>query len=375
MGISSSGGETVQDGTVSMPDLPPAGGVAVDYGYTPNGMAMPSSMGMPNLNLQAPEFGIVDPTYLAQLAILNQGGGNFMPAAAPAAPMGLLGAGLESQEQFQANAPLLGGAPMIADWRAYSPNRSANGLLNQMIAADRSSGGDGMEPSAWSQMSPAEQAAYYNQNPTMAAITQAGQKAFGYAFPGLAAAQEYMNPGFAADQRAIASGNGYFSSQGGGSIGESWQSLPSDMVRDSSDNSISDRDDQGGGSRGESWQSAPADMRGDGGGSSKIVCTAMNEAYGFGSFRNKIWLAYSAKNLTKAHEAGYHALFLPLVSAGYRQDKWYSKPLRAVLENIARHRSADLRAEMRGTKRDRVGQAYRFILEPLCYAVGKLKGN
>jgi hypothetical protein len=375
MGISSSGGETVQDGTVSMPDLPPAGGQSVNYGYTPNGMAMPSSMGMPNLNLQAPEFGIVDPTYLAQLAILNQGGGSFMPAAAPAAPMGLLGAGLESQEQFQANAPLLGGAPMIADWRAYSPNRSANGLLNQMIAADRSSGGDGMEPSAWSQMSPAAQAAYYNQNPTMAAITQAGQKAFGYAFPGLAAAQEYMNPGFAADQRAIASGNGYFSSQGGGSIGESWQSLPSDMVRDSSDNSISDRDDQGGGSRGESWQSAPADMRGDGGGSSKIVCTAMNHAYGFGSFRNKIWLTYSAKHLTKAHEVGYHALFLPLVSAGYRQDKWYSKPLRAVLENIARHRSADLRAEMRGTKRDRVGQAYRFILEPLCYAVGKLKGN
>jgi hypothetical protein len=114
---------------------------------------------------------------------------------------------------------------------------------------------------------------------------------------------------------------------------------------------------------------------GDSGGGGKIVCTAMNEAYGFGSFRNRIWLAYAAKNLTKAHEAGYHALFLPLVSAGYRQDKWYSKPLRAVLENIARHRSADLRAEMRGTKRDRVGQAYRFILEPLCYAVGKLKGN
>jgi len=107
----------------------------------------------------------------------------------------------------------------------------------------------------------------------------------------------------------------------------------------------------------------------------KIVCTAMNQAYGFGSFRNRIWLAYSAKNLTKAHEAGYHALFLPLVSAGYRDVKWYSPPLRAALENIARHRSADLRAEMRGGKRDRVGQAYRFILEPLCYAVGKLKGK
>lgn len=168
--------------------------------------------------------------------------------------------------------------------------------------------------------------------------------------------------------------------QGGGSRAPSWVSPPADMIRDSGDNSIDpQRDAQGGGSRGESWQSLPADMRGDAASDSadggKIVCTAMNEAYGFGSFRNRIWLAYAAKNLTKAHEAGYHALFLPLVAAGYKQDKWYSKPLRAVLENIARHRSADLRAEMRGGKRDRVGQAYRFILEPLCYAVGKLKGK
>ena len=117
-----------------MPDLPPAGGEAVNYGYTPTAMATPSSMGMPSLNLQAPEFGIVDPTYLAQLAILNQGAGSFVPSTAPVAPMGLLGSGLESQEQFRANAPLLGGAPMIADWRAYSPNRSANALLNQAIA-------------------------------------------------------------------------------------------------------------------------------------------------------------------------------------------------------------------------------------------------
>ena len=102
-----------------------------------------------------------------------------------------------------------------------------------------------------------------------------------------------------------------------------------------------------------------------------IVCTAMNQAYGFGSYRNRIWLAYAAKNLTKAHEAGYHAMFLPLVDLAYRKD---FKVLRAVLESIARHRSTDLRAEMRGLKRDSLGRAYRFVLEPLCYAVGKLKG-
>ena len=103
-----------------------------------------------------------------------------------------------------------------------------------------------------------------------------------------------------------------------------------------------------------------------------IVCTAMNQAYGFGSYRNRIWLAYAAKNLTKAHEVGYHAMFLPLVDLAYRKD---FKVLRAVLESIARHRSTDLRAEMRGLKRDSLGRAYRFVLEPLCYAVGKLKGH
>jgi hypothetical protein len=109
--------------------------------------------------------------------------------------------------------------------------------------------------------------------------------------------------------------------------------------------------------------------------SSKIVCTAMNHAYGFGGFRNKIWLAYAAKHLTKAHEVGYHTLFLPLVAIGYNQgDKMHNRIVRRVLENIARHRSTDLRAEMRGTKRDPVGRVYRLILEPLCFAVGKLKG-
>ena len=109
-------------------------------------------------------------------------------------------------------------------------------------------------------------------------------------------------------------------------------------------------------------------------GSSKIVCTAMNQSYGFGSFRNAIWLKYASKNLTPAHEAGYHAIFLPLVDIAYRKQTIISNPLRAVLENIARHRSADLRAEMRNQRRDSIGRAYRFILEPLCFIVGKLKG-
>jgi hypothetical protein len=116
---------------------------------------------------------------------------------------------------------------------------------------------------------------------------------------------------------------------------------------------------------------------GDGGGGSgsKIICTAMNHAYGFGSFRNAIWIAYADKHLTKAHEVGYHALFLPLVDFGFKQgDGKLNMAVRKVLEWGTRHRSTDLRAELRNTKRDTTGRIIRFIFEPLCYAVGKLKG-
>tara|TARA_Y100000389_G_scaffold14375_1_gene12699 strand:- start:13222 stop:16269 length:3048 start_codon:yes stop_codon:yes gene_type:complete len=108
---------------------------------------------------------------------------------------------------------------------------------------------------------------------------------------------------------------------------------------------------------------------GGGGGSGKIVCTAMNEAYGFGSFRNKIWLSHSAKHLTKAHQVGYHALFLPLINLGYKKDY---KFVRDCLENIARHRTVDIYYQNKGSKRDLLGRIYRFALEPLCYVVGKI---
>ena len=104
--------------------------------------------------------------------------------------------------------------------------------------------------------------------------------------------------------------------------------------------------------------------------SSKIVCTAMNTSYGFGSYRQAIWLSYSEKNLTKAHEVGYHTLFKPLVKLGYKKN---NKIVRAILENIARNRTADLRAEMQGKKRNTLGRIYRAILEPTCYIVGKYK--
>jgi len=103
---------------------------------------------------------------------------------------------------------------------------------------------------------------------------------------------------------------------------------------------------------------------------SKIVCTAMNEDYGFGSYRNAIWLKYAELNYKDKPEmeVGYHAIFRPLLKI---RKKWYGKPIYAWMKHVARHRSVDLRAEMYGKKRDRIGQFWRILLEPLCYFVGK----
>jgi hypothetical protein len=109
------------------------------------------------------------------------------------------------------------------------------------------------------------------------------------------------------------------------------------------------------------------------GGGGKIVCTAMNQEYGFGSFRNAIWLAQS-KDLDPAYEKGYHKLFLPLVNYAYKagEKNALQRILRGVLEHIARHRTADIWKQKRGKNRDNLGMIYRAILEPICYVVGKV---
>ena len=111
-------------------------------------------------------------------------------------------------------------------------------------------------------------------------------------------------------------------------------------------------------------------------GGGKIVCTAMNQAYGFGSFRQAIWLQHSA-NMPNAKtiEKGYHTLFLPVVAFAFSDKKSFARKIvRNIAEHIARHRTADLWKEMRGKRRDPLGRIYRAIIEPVCYAVGKLKG-
>ena len=109
-------------------------------------------------------------------------------------------------------------------------------------------------------------------------------------------------------------------------------------------------------------------------GGGKIVCTAMNQAYGFGSFRQAIWLQHSA-NMPNAKtiEKGYHKIFLPVVAFAFSNKKTFARKLvRKVAEHIARHRTADLWKEMRGKRRDPLGRLYRAIIEPICYLVGKV---
>ena len=104
---------------------------------------------------------------------------------------------------------------------------------------------------------------------------------------------------------------------------------------------------------------------GDGGSNAgKIVCTMMNESYGFGSFRNKIWMKFH-KDLSPEYQKGYHKLFLPLVKIAKT-----NKVIKKVLEHIAVHSTIDMRQATRG-KKHLLGRVYRKIILPICYIVGK----
>jgi hypothetical protein len=88
--------------------------------------------------------------------------------------------------------------------------RSGSGLINYGGGGYGGGGGGGggsdaySDPNpAWSNMTNAEKAAYYAENPTMAGITQLGQKGFGYTSLGML--QNLFNPGFVSEQRLLTS--------------------------------------------------------------------------------------------------------------------------------------------------------------------------
>ena len=116
----------------------------------------------------------------------------------------------------------------------------------------------------------------------------------------------------------------------------------------------------------ETETSGPQDSSGS---PAKIVCTAMNSMYGFGGFRNAIWMKYARERIKdEEYELGYHKLIMPLVR---RMET--NKFIRTIVEFNARQRTFNLRREMRGQK---TTLYYRIvekkIIFPAFFAVGWL---
>lgn len=107
---------------------------------------------------------------------------------------------------------------------------------------------------------------------------------------------------------------------------------------------------------------------------SKVICTAMVEQYGFGSFRQKLWL-HRGLNMNPAYQKGYHAIFLPIIGYLYNKERYNKKHvkfLRRWLENGARRRTIDIWNEKKG-KRNLLYRLERNFWESVCFIVGKLK--
>lgn len=104
----------------------------------------------------------------------------------------------------------------------------------------------------------------------------------------------------------------------------------------------------------------------------KVVCSKMNEIYGFGQFRNAIWIKYSERYMSHRHQVGYHILALPMIGFAYERHGLLRSACRAAMEHMARERTADIYAFLRGGRRRPLGMLYRLMLEPLCYAIGYL---
>ncbi len=108
--------------------------------------------------------------------------------------------------------------------------------------------------------------------------------------------------------------------------------------------------------------------------SDKIICTAMVQQYGFGAYRQKLWLHYGL-DMHPAYQKGYHAIFRPIIRYVYdkkRYNKRHVAFLRRWLENGARRRTIDIRNETRD-KRVLLHRLERHFWESVCFIVGKLK--
>jgi hypothetical protein len=113
---------------------------------------------------------------------------------------------------------------------------------------------------------------------------------------------------------------------------------------------------------------------GDGDGDSKVICTALNQMYGFGSFRNVIWMKHNSapKDSVKypnseCLELGYHKIFGPLAK------KMPDSPLLAkILGRIARVRTDRVRRELKGKPLTLESKIHMLFLRPPAFVIGWL---
>ena len=105
----------------------------------------------------------------------------------------------------------------------------------------------------------------------------------------------------------------------------------------------------------------------------KIVCTTLNQMYGFGSFRNKIWMKYNDyenalyPSNSKILELGYHKVF------GKLTEMMPTSPLLTkILRRMARVRTDRLKREMSGKPITFESKLYPTIIRPIFYIAGWL---
>ena len=128
-----------------------------------------------------------------------------------------------------------------------------------------------------------------------------------------------------------------------------------------------DQFDQYDGYDDESSDNGP-DSDGDSGGSAKIICTAMNQMYGFGKFRSQIWVRYASIHMPHPEfQLGYHKLFLGLVN---RMDK--NKHIKKYLELLAKRRTKLCWDELRGKKLPITYRVAKHITRPIIFSIGWL---
>jgi len=80
--------------------------------------------------------------------------------------------------------------------------------------------------------------------------------------------------------------------------------------------------------------------------SSKVICTAMLNMYGFGGFRRNVWMKYNKSGHMwnhRIHELGYHRVMGPL-----SEMMPHNKLLNKALSRFARVRTAALKRKMQG---------------------------